>query len=283
MLSVLYILIIVVGITVQNAVRKPYTDKNGGRGSLFFSGVSSLFALLFFLVTASGLSFNIKILPYSALFAVFYCFANISALLATSCGSLALTSLFISYSLMIPTFYGLIFLKESVSIGFIPGIILLAVSLFLINGRVRVEKISLKWVIYTAVALVSNGMCSVVQNAQQTAFAGEFKNEFMISALTLVTLAMAVLTVLKERGEIKEYLKSGLKPAAAGGVMNGAVNLFVMLVTGIMSVSLAFPLISAGSIIATYGVSRIIYRERLSKLQLAGFIVGIGSVVFLNI
>lgn len=283
MLSVLYILIIVVGITVQNAVRKPYTDKNGGKGIFFFTGVLSLSALLFFLVTSGGLSFNVSILPYSLSFAAFHGLANVFSVLATSCGSLALTSLFISYSLMIPTFYGLIFLKESVSIGFIPGIILLAVSLFLINGRVRVEKISLKWVIYTAVALVSNGMCSVVQNAQQTAFAGEFKNEFMISALTLVTLAMALLTVARERGEIKEYLKSGLKPAAAGGVMNGAVNLFVMLVTGIMSVSLAFPLISAGSIIATYGVSRLIYRERLSKLQLAGFIVGIGSVVFLNI
>lgn len=60
------------------------------------------------------------------------------------------------------------------------------------------------------------------------------------------------------------------------------VNLFVMILTGLMPVSLMYPLISAGGIIVTYIVSKFFYKESLTKAQLIGFILGIGSVVLLN-
>ena len=65
--------------------------------------------------------------------------------------------------------------------------------------------------------------------------------------------------------------------------MNGIVNLFVMILSGKMPVALMFPLISAGGIIVTYIVSRFFYKEKLTKMQFAGFILGIASVVFLHI
>jgi multidrug transporter EmrE-like cation transporter len=65
--------------------------------------------------------------------------------------------------------------------------------------------------------------------------------------------------------------------------MNGMVNLFVMLLSGKMALSLMFPLISSGGIIITFFVSTLFYKEKFTKAQLIGFIAGVASVVFLNI
>ena len=67
------------------------------------------------------------------------------------------------------------------------------------------------------------------------------------------------------------------------GAFNGMVNLFVMILSGLMPVSLMFPIISAGGIVATFIISQVFYKEKLSKLQLIGFVLGTISVVLLNI
>ena len=126
-------------------------------------------------------------------------------------------------------------------------------------------------------------MCTVVQKMQQDAFGGNYKNEFMIVALAVVTLFMMVFAIIKEHKEIKTYLKAGWHWAILCGLLNGMVNLFVMILSGKMAVSLMFPLISAGGLIITYIVARFCYREKLTKIQLAGFVLGVFAVIFLNI
>ncbi|MBE6762457.1 MAG: hypothetical protein E7551_09295 [Ruminococcaceae bacterium] len=202
--------------------------------------------------------------------------------LAIAYGSLSLTSLFISYSLMIPTFYGLI-IGDTVSTGFIPGMLLLVISLFLTNKSNEKAKISLKWIICVFLSFLGNGMCTVVQKMQQIASNGAYKNEFMIVALAIVTVVMLIMSILKERTEIKFFAKVGWHWAIICGALNGMVNLFVMILSGKMPVSLMFPLISAGGLIVTYIVSRFFYKEKLTKIQFIGFIFGLMAVVFLNV
>jgi drug/metabolite transporter (DMT)-like permease len=274
---------IIIGVAVQNIVKKPYTEKTAGGGAYFFSAAMGLFAMLFFLFTSTGLEWNGGIVLYSAGFALSYMLCTVASVIATGCGSLSLTALIISYSLMIPAFYGLIFNKDSVSAGFIPGIILLAVSLFLINKKEPEKKFGLKWIISVLLAFAGNGMCSVVQNMQQKAFDGAYKNEFMIVALLIVTVFSLVMFLIKERNDTKLYFRAGILPAFICGVMNGMVNLFVMLLSGKMALSLMFPLISSGGIIITFFVSTLFYKEKFTKAQLIGFIAGVASVVFLNI
>jgi multidrug transporter EmrE-like cation transporter len=44
-----------------------------------------------------------------------------------------------------------------------------------------------------------------------------------------------------------------------------------------------FPLISAGGLIVTFIVSRFFYKEKLTRTQLVGFLLGLFAVIFLNI
>lgn len=282
MLNVFYLVAIIIGISGQSIVKKPYTQKTNGGGVYFFSTVLSVAALLFFVVTASKLDFDASFIPYSIGFAASYAVATVFMVLSVAYGSLSLTSLFISYSLMIPTFYGLI-LGDPVSKGFIPGIILLVISLFLTNKSDEKAKFSLKWIIFVMLAFVGNGMCSVVQKMQQVASDGKYKNEFMIIALAVVTIFMSLMSLFTERKQIKDYAKSGWHWALICGLLNGIVNLFVMILSERIPVSLMFPLISAGGLIVTYIVSRFFYKEKLSKTQFVGFLFGLAAVVFLNI
>lgn len=282
-MSVFYLVSIILGVAFQNIVKKPFTQKTSGKGVYFFSLLTSLSAMLFFIITSGGFEWNTGLLIYAVLFALSYATTTVSGVAAVAYGSLSITSLIISFSLMVPTVYGLIFLKDPISFGLLPGIILLAISLFLINKKSDDSPISFKWIICVLIAFLGNGMCSVVQKMQQVAFDGDYKNEFMILALAIVVIFLSMLTLKKERKEIKVFAKSGWHLALICGVMNGIVNLFVMILSNIMPLSLMFPMISAGGIVITYIVSRFFYKEKLTKMQFAGFVIGIVSVVFLNI
>ena len=281
-MDILYLLAIILGISGQSILKKPYIQKTDGAGVYFFNTLLSAAALLFFVVSSSKFSFDISFIPYSIGFAVSFAVSSVFMVLAIAYGSLSLTSLFISYSLMIPTFYGLI-IGDTVSTGFIPGMLLLVISLFLTNKSDEKAKISLKWIICVFLSFFGNGMCTVVQKMQQIASNGAYKNEFMIVALAIVTVVMLIMSILKERTEIKFFTKVGWHWAIICGALNGMVNLFVMILSGKMPVSLMFPLISAGGLIVTYIVSRFFYKEKLTKIQFIGFIFGLMAVVFLNV
>ncbi len=202
---------------------------------------------------------------------------------AIQCGPLSLTALVNSYSLMLPTLYGLLFLKDPVGKGFFPGLALLALSLFLVRGKKDTTPLSLRWAILAGLAFLGNGMCSVVQKMQQVAFDGGYKNELMVGALLIVAVFLGALSLTKEGKELKENFKAGWYLAPLCGIANGLVNLLVMVLSGRMAVSLMFPLISAGGLLLTFFFALFIYKEKLAKRQLFGFACGLGAVILLNI
>lgn len=281
-MNILYLVIIVLTLSMQNVTKKGYTQKSS-EGVYTFSVLTCLAAALFFVFTTKGFQWEIGVVPYAIAFAVAYCTFTVFVVLAIGCGSLSLTNLMISYSLMIPALYGVVFLKETLSRFFYPGIILLACSLFLINEQGEKTKIRFKWIIYVTLAAVGNGMCSVFQKMQQVKFDGAYKNEFMIIALVSGAIGLSIVALVQERKAIIPCVKMGWIYAVAGGLCNGIVNLFVMILSGKMSASLMFPSISAGGIVVTYIISKYFYKETLTKKQFIGFLLGIFSVILLNL
>ncbi len=279
----LFLFTVVFGVSFQNVIKKPYTQKTRGKGAYTFGLLLSLSALLFFVFTSKGLSFDPRLILYSALFAASYILATVFALEAISCGSLSLTALIISYSLLLPTAYGLVFLKDPIGKWFIPGFLLLVISLFLTNAKSEKLKINFKWLIFVTLASVGNGMCSVSQKMQQVKFDGAYKNEFMVIALAIVSAFLAVYSLIKERREMMFFIKAGWKEAVLCGFANGVVNMLVMILSGTMPASLLFPLISGGGILITHLVARFYYKESLSKTQTVGFVIGLVSVILLNL
>jgi len=221
-------------------------------------------------------------LPYSVGFGAAYATATVFSVLAVANGSISLSALMISYSLILPTLYGLLFLHDPIGIGLLPGIALLMISLFLTNKKSEAVTITPKWLMYILLAFAGNGMCSIVQKMQQIKFDGAYKNEFMIMALIFVFISMGGMSLFLESKQLTTYAKKGWGLGVACGVMNGTVNLLVMILLAAMPASLMFPLITGGGVVVTYIISKLYYKERLSNTQLAGFILGILSVIILS-
>ncbi len=284
MVNVILLCSIIVGVSAQSIIKKYYNNKSDDKGVFIFSAMSVLAACVFF-VFSSGfkLHFTPEVLPYALGFAASFGTATVMGFLAIRSGSLSLTSLVTSYSLIIPSFYGIIFLHESASVWLWIGLALLAVSLFLINSKQGEVKITLKWVIFALLAFIGNGVCSTVQTVQQKTFDGQYKSELMIIALVIVAAVLFGIAFFSERDEIKPCLKCGTHWMLLCGLANGAVNLFVMLLSVRMNASLMFPLISAGGIVLTWVVSRFFYKEKLTVKQNLALVFGIVSVVFMNL
>lgn len=140
-----------------------------------------------------------------------------------------------------------------------------------------------KWIIFVVLSFVGNGFCSIIQKVQQLNCNGKYKNEFMITALLIAGAVMFIYAIITEKNDMIFNLKKGFKWYAVCGLANGIVNLFVIILSLKMSASVMFPIISAGGIITSLLVALFLYKEKLSKTQYTGLLLGIATVVLLNI
>jgi len=284
MVNILLLLTIVVFVSVQQVTKKAYNLKVSG-GAMSFSAASCVAALAVFLITSGGkLQFSTEFLPYSLLFALSYSVTVVTGMLAILVGPLSLTCLVTSFSLIVPTLYGILVLQEPVSTNLFIGLGLLAAALVLINLEEKGEKkITLKWAIYVILAFVGNGMCSTVQKVQQIDLAGQYKSEFMIVALIISAIAMGIFALCTEKKQILPNLKAGVWLYIICGLANGGANFLVIFLSSRMAASVMFPVISAGGIVLTFLISLFFYKEKLSKWQILGSALGLVSVIFLNL
>ncbi|MBQ8249274.1 MAG: DMT family transporter [Clostridia bacterium] len=231
------------------------------------------------------LNFTVEILPYAIRFATADCASAFFNLIAIQCGSLSLTSLIVSYSLMIPTLYGLIFNGDPVNIFFYIGLAFLLLSLLFVNRTSGGDvKITFKWLICVIIAFVGNGICSTVQPEQSNRFGNKYDDTFMVIALAIVFVTLLIFALIKDRKIFLPTVKTNVHLMVLCGLSNAVANLLVMAATGLgVNKSLMFPLISAGGIVIAWVVSVFLYKEKLSKKQHLGLALGVIAIVFLNI
>lgn len=276
--------LVALGVSIQQVVKKEYNNRIGG--TFAFSAASAAISLIFYFAISQGkLDFSKELFGYSIAFSLSYSCALVGSFLAIKHGPLSLSSLVFQYSLLIPTFYGLIVYREPLKPSLIIGLLLLAISLFLVNKRSEKAemKISLRWLIFLLIGFAGNGFCSTVQKIQQYDFGGKYKSEFMIIAITVSSVVLFCISFFTEKKNALNSLKNGLVWIVICGLANGGVNFGTMVLTNVMSASVMFPIISAGSVIITCIASILIYKEQLSKAQITGFAVGIAAIVSMNL
>ncbi len=289
-MSFVYIILISVLTTLQSVFQKEYNSRAKPVKIFLFLTFTSFAAFVFYLVGAGFRPvFEAGVLPYSIGFAVTFSAAFIGQIFALRNGSMALTTLVLSYSLLIPTFFGMIFLKEPISVTTVIGIALLCVSVFLLNMKKKgapKEAISIKWVIFAVIAFIGNGFCSTVQKLEQIRFDGGYKNEFMMLAMLFSAVCMFIFCIgqkeLKRDGTSCTYGLCAIL-GICNGLANAGVNMLVMVLSAIIPLSLLFPGVSAFGLIFSFLFAVLLYKERFSKLQLIAYAISVFSIVFLNV
>ena len=283
-MSYVFLMLAVCLISFQQVIKKLYSVKHKG-GVITFTAASVVFGLAYFCVTSKEFNYTPELLWYSVAFSITYSLAVVGSILAIKTGPLSLSSLVTSYSLIIPTFYGIIVLGEPTKLMLYVGIVLLVISIFFVNMEKKGEekKITLKWILCALLSFLANGACSTVQKVQQLDFNGLYKNESMIIALAISSVLLFISAFIIEGKEVKTVIKKGFWFYALCGVANAVTNYFTILLATRMPASITFPVLSAGGIVLAAIISVFGFKEKLSKMQWVGMILGIASIVALNL
>ena len=273
-----------------NIVCEVYNRKVGKVNSFCYTMMVSIVVTLFYLCYGKfGFTFDETTTLFGALYAVCYCVCTVALLKALKIGYVSLTSLIFSYSLILPALFGIFAYSTSPSVAFYFGLAVFAVSLFFLGKKKTSEEekgFSVKWLIFTLAAFFANGGCSILQTHQQRLCSGNYKREFMVTAMALVFVFCLIITLFsakKNKDEITTNLTKGWYVAIFYGVINALLNLFVMLSVAYLSPGVVFPVICGGGLILTLLLSVLIFKEKLSRYQVIGFVIGVASIILMNI
>ena len=225
-----------------------------------------------------------------------------SGFMALSLGNMAIVSMIASFSLIIPVFWGLVFLNETISILGVIGLLLIAASLVLLNVKKGGGKLSLKCWIYALLTMLTNGITSIVQKYHQAENPGLLRVEFMLVSMVFacaIFICIWLKGVLATKptknleceigacentGFFKKILKNlALTLGLLSGVMNCLANFSVLFLANGENASVLFPVLSALNAIGACLIGRFIFKEKLTPIQLVSICLGIASVVLLKL
>ncbi len=287
MQSLIGILIILVSVIFRQgeSITVRNYSKKYGNGGLFFNAIICFFSVLYFVFAKKGAFYfpdGLWILCVPNAFMAALGFAG--AYFAFKWGSFALTGFFISVASFVPAFYGIIALGEKTTIWTYMAFSFLLVSMLLINlKKGEKKKLSLKWIISITLGMIGNGLVGILGRMQFEVFGDGVKNEFMMVSFGGAALLLFVMAVIFERHTVKQVLRYSLGYGVLTGVCNAVKNSLILGVYNYLAVSFVSPFNAALTMLSTFGISIFFYKEKFTKVQLAGLFLGILAVVFLNL
>ena len=234
--------------------------------------------LLWAVLYATGFSFDVKVLPYSLFFAIFFAMGKIGKIFALRNGPVLLTALMIQAALIAATLWWIVKgdadMTWRVGIGLV--LISLALWLCLYNGKKEEgKKISWKWLFFSLLAFVGNAGCTIVQKTQQDVFQKQHGNMLMFFATMMAFVLGLVIYIKSDRTDSKEILKEQSGLPVLAGIGNVAMNYLVMLMVGLLSSSLVYPTLAVGGLIVTTLFSLFAFKEKMRWWQWIGVAIGI--------
>lgn len=268
-------------------------------------GISTLFFLCLngFHVEVSGFS-----VLMAALLAFFTSVTVVLGVVAVSYGRMAVYSLFLMLGgMLLPFCYGLIFLNEELSVCRGIGVVLLVVSLILpvLKGGEKQAGGNKKiFILLCLFIFLCNGGTSIVSKVHAIDPRATGTNDFLILAFAFVTVISAAVygvfaLTQRKKQPLSESVPSGLEPAQAAqkfgkktlllllafvagyAISNGLGAMLQLICAESVPASALYPFTSGGTVVLSTIAGRIIFREKLSPLVLAGIALAfVATVLF---
>ncbi len=292
-LTILYVLGQIVPATLSSVMKKKYGKYAPPIFYSFFTLIScvAFYAVLFFIQKGTDFGgFSFDLIKYAIPYGLCFALATLFIQLAISCGDVSLTGLFSNLGLLIPAFYGIFFLHNSVSIFFWIGLVALVIGLFLISVKFEKKQnekkpITAKWLVFALLCAVANGLSAIFQTMQQTEHNGQFGTEMMVVAFLFAMIFLGATTLIMEKGKIKPLHKTTVPSCLTSGVLLALNVFFASVVIGgkLLAPGIYFPVISGGGLLLTFVFGRFVFKETYENSQYGGLLFSLIAVVLLNL
>lgn len=212
-------------------------------------------------------------------------FMQIFLMKCMAIGSMALSSLFCMYGMLIPTVAGPVFFSESFSFLQVIGVVLMILAIFFSADVKKDESSSSKkWLMFALLTLLFSGMVGIFEKIHQTGPNKADIHSFLSCAFILITLLNAVTLPIARKSEtVRPSLKNRLILAILTGLVVIFYNRINLILAGTLDTMIYYPISSGGAILLTLVVSVMIFREPIRRNHILCFISGTAAILLLGI
>ena len=285
MVIAIYVWIIIASVT-QSATTKLF-NRNCANSAVFNAIKSCTALVLFALIAAFDFTFHLPTVLFGFSYGACLCISMYAGYQALCCGSMALTSMLVSFSVVIPLIWGITAGNETLKVIQYPALALLLLAMILTNADKVKEKKKKPtqyglWLLFVGITFVCNGICSILQKQHQTLYPEAYSKEFMLFAMLLCSVIFSI-SALSNIASKKLNVIKGKRYGVLSGLANGIANFLTLVLAGMENASVLFPVISAGTILASLLCGRLIFREKLRANHYVALAAGIAAVVLLKL
>ncbi len=289
----LMILVAVVLLALQFSTNKFYQLRFGNAvtTSLLFTALSGLVtALLFFCLNGFSVQITAFSLGMATIIAVLCCSYTLIGFRMFALGSLSVYSMFLMLGgMLLPYLYGVLWLSESLTIGRILGVVLLALSMIFPvlgekGGSAQTRKLffTLCFVVFTL-----NGFVSITSKIHQvSAMPTVGAMDFVILSNgingLLSTVALLILCQTKHTAPLPEPLTNRSMGLIAGIVVvnaacNGTSYMLQLVGAAHVPASVLYPLVTGGMVVLSAIAGMVFFREFPAKKTAIGLLLSFAA------
>ena len=289
----IYYLLLAVSIVLcvcKSSVYNAYAKKSPAGLSTVFRfnamtyGIAAAVALLLFLLGSKTVSPST--LLCALLYAVIVTSLQTLSVMAMKVGAMSLTAICVMYGMMIPALAGPIFWRERLGYLQIAGILVMAVSLWLLKEKPSAQNKTSqkKWLPLAFLCFLLSGMAGVAEKIHQSTPGKEEKEVFVFSACLFMLLFSLIATLLtRKKGEAEKPNRSLLLLGVLSGLIVGFYSMVNLTLAGELDSMIYFPVANGGAMLLTVLVSVIAFKERFDKSRIAGVIIGLVGILCLSL
>ncbi len=283
---------IIVLYTLQSFFCKTYSQNYPGRSDLsspVFTVVSGfVVAVTTFLVTGFRFSASLPTVLLSVVCAVSLIVYNTALIKASSTGPYSVLMVFaISGGIIVPAVSSAMF-GDVPSVVKVICILVILSSVYLISRKGNETYTDKKVFFITCVILaLANGAYSALLDIQQRVSGADEKEEMVALTYFFAASASSVMLLFREKKDFfpafRQTKKSAVYLIVCSLIVASAINLLTLLISTGFDLTLLYTLENASVYVLSVVLSCIIFKERLSKLNVAGCIVLCVSLVLMSV
>lgn len=293
--ALLLIFSVIMSLLSCGILRNEFCKKElAGDSDLYFFNTTNSILSAITLAVVAAVSGSLKVPSlYTVFLGILFGLATglcaILSMIALKSGPLSYTNVIVSCAMVIPALSGMVLYGESVTALQFVGIGLMVVSFVCaVDGDNGSSGASLKWLLLCIGAFICSGSVGVMQKLHQNSVYKDELGVFLVVAfLASAVFSLALMFYYRNvRGEPITVARPPKRTkfiviSLISGIGFALVNQINMYLAGVIDAIIFYPVINGASMILTSAAGILMWKEKLSKRQWFGLIVGGVAIILL--
>lgn len=274
--------------SLQGIVLKKFSNKTiKNTGDLFFfnGGISIVWTviMLSWFLLSGGTTISLTAIIFGLVYSVILCSFLYFKVASLAVGSVTITTLIGSAAFVPATIFGVFYVPENISVFQIIGMTLMLIAVMVcINTKTSAQKPTLKWIIYCALFFVAGSALGAFFKVFGKSNAFSEVNGMMLSASIISAIIFFLMGITFNKSKklpMPTIAKASLPYILLSGIAGCVYIRMNLSLSTVIDSAIFFP-VSNGSVVMLSTIAGyLLFKEKLSKWQIAGIALGIIAIV----